>query len=79
MTREEHLAKSKALAERLIDLVRKEETHALAMDGLMLAFMSVATSHPCCIEGAAHVCMHNAQILIDQARAQQQPASSHIH
>lgn len=69
MTREEQIAKARAFAERLLVLARQEE-HGCAIDGLMLAFMSVATAFPCCTEGAASMCVHNARLLFDKAAAQ---------
>lgn len=69
MNREEQIAKARAFAERLLVLARQEE-HGCAIDGLMLAFMSVASAFPCCTEGAAQMCVHNAQVLLDKAAAQ---------
>lgn len=69
MNREEQIAKARAFAERLLVLARQEE-HGCAIDGLMLAFMSVATAFPCCTEGAAHLCLHNAAVLADKAAAE---------
>lgn len=69
MTREEKVAKARAFAERLLVLARQEE-HGCAIDGLMMAFMSVATAFPCCTEGAAHMCWNNALVLADKAAAQ---------
>ena len=69
MNREEQLVKARAFAERLLAMARQEE-HGCALDGLMLAFMSVASAFPCCTEGAAHMCIHNAGVLLDKAAGQ---------
>lgn len=79
MSREESIAEARAFAERVLDLARQEK-HGVAIDGLMLAFMSVATAFPCCTEGAAQMCVHNARVLLDHVNtAQLIPPSTHVH
>ena len=59
----EHVAKVNALAHQLIDIVSEQETHRIALQALLSAYMSVAICHPCCARSAATTARQMADVI----------------
>lgn len=72
---QEHVAQVKELAHHLVEIVTKQETHRVALEALISAFVSVAVSHPCCARQAAAT----ARELADYIEIHAAPAGAPIH
>lgn len=72
----EHFAKVNALARQLIDIVCEQETHCVALQALLSAYMSVAICHPCCVRTAASTARQMADFIEAHAAPQ---GVAHVH
>lgn len=72
----EHVAKVNALAHKLIDIVSEQETHRIALQALLSAYMSVAICHPCCARTAATTARQMADVIEAHAAPD---GAAHVH
>ena len=49
----QHMEEVIALAHRLVEIVSEQQTHQVALEALISAYVSVAVCHPCCAHKAA--------------------------
>lgn len=76
--RNAYYREQRQLAQRLLDEARGADGHhQMALEALLMAYMSLASYHTCCTEGAAHALISQAYQLLDQvnARPQAPPAT----
>ena len=73
---QEHAAKVKALSHQLVDIASAQETHRIALEALLSAYVSVAICHPCCASGAASIARRMADVIEAHAAPE---GAAHIH
>lgn len=82
LDREAWLREQRQLAQRFLDEARGAEHHKLALEGLLMAYVSLARYHECCTEGAGTALFTHAYQLLDLVAARNQaqpPVSRHLH
>lgn len=79
MTREQELALLIATAQKAGEAALEQGSHALAIQALLSAFATIATSHSCCTTTAARLAQAVANNLHQRALARTQPASNQVH
>jgi hypothetical protein len=75
--RQAQIDETRALANALIDASDGVSSHAVLLEALLLAFMSVAKVHTCCTQAAANGALQ-ASIRLAMAAAQR-PAGTPVH
>lgn len=65
------------LTGKVLDLCAQSSTHAVILEALLLAFVTVAKSHPCCTQSAADAAMRQSIRLA--AAAAERPVGTQIH
>ena len=78
MSREEFDQQSQGLARVFLDAALAQGLpHALLLQGLLLAYQSIAVAHPCCTAKAGRELLHVGGYLIHRASAQTAPSLIH--
>lgn len=72
----QHMEEVTALTRRLVEIMSEEQTHQVALEVLISAYISVAVRHPCCTQKAADV----ARMVADVIESSAAPVGAqHIH
>lgn len=77
MTKEDYIAKTRAMTQLLLGAIPQEMPHNALLEALLMVYISVAETHPCCTQGAAQA-MSKASIRLLQAELQR-PTGVPVH
>lgn len=72
----QHRDEVTALAHRMVEIVSEQQTHQVALEALISAYISVAVCHPCCAQKAADVARRAAGVIENHATP---PGAQHVH
>ena len=77
-TKSQHMEEVTALTHRLVDIVSAQQTHQVALEALISAYVSVAVCHPCCAQSAAATARQMADH-IQNSVAPRPVGANHLH